>query len=414
MNILNYFSMRRLYWQLLFGLAVIAVLLAGHAFGQEGADKREAWEKALPHIQQAERESLATIDEAVVEINRRFDEAAPKIQPWVVDLLGIWGKVDFVVGSTQNLVNGTAQLFDNLFGTKLGNVAGADRFEKMARTTFTEKVFDPADMEEAIKAAFKTYGEKTEAIAAKLFVAINADVPDAAVPLSSPVLEVNLPRGVIRHIDAALNDATSAAADDFLLTVGKEAIGQVGGNILAGILLTVAGAAGEHAAMSNDPVTAVPAAVTAAVAFGSGIAVSYGLDKLQQWTGHEPVGILAAAIAKRLASGRDAILNGNENTGRNYSLFVLHRLANPNGLARAVCGQAVIDMEARTDLGLKWVLKALYFQRVHYVRTAAWKAIHGQYAPLPSGFFQDLVADQSPDDLVKVARTWLVVKGKKH
>lgn len=205
------------------GLVVLAVILAaGRAHGQEATEKGEAWQKALPHIQQAERESLTAIDEAVADVNRRFDDAAPKIRPWVEDLLGLWGKLDFVVGSTQNFLNGAAGIFDDLLGTKLGKVAGEDRFATMARSSFTEKILDPADMEDAIKAAVKTYDAKLDAISAKLFVAINADVPDADMPSSAPAIAVNLPKGIFRHIDAALKDATDAATGDFLLFVGKE------------------------------------------------------------------------------------------------------------------------------------------------------------------------------------------------
>jgi hypothetical protein len=411
MNLQKYINFRRLWWQLLLGLVVIAIVAAGRTFGQEPTEKREAWEKALPHIQQAERESLAAIDEAVGDVSRQFDQAAPKLRPWVEELLGIWGKLDFVVGSTQNAVNWTAGLLDDVFGTQLGKVAGQDRFEKMARESFAEKVLDPADIKRAIKTAVSGYGVRLDAVAAKLFVEIGADVPDANVNFTFPVMATTLPERITRHIDAAMADAISAAAADFALTAGKELLGQFAGNLLTTTILGGGGAAAGHELVqTGDPVMDVAGV---AVGFVAGMVASYGIDKIQEFVGHDPVGQLAVTLSKRLVTGRDAILLGDANTGRNYSLFALLRHIQPDARSRAACGEAVIAIEGRKDLGLKWVLKAAHFRRARDVRSAVWKAIHGEYAPLPAGLFEDLVPVQPPDQLTKIARAWTVDKGGK-
>ena len=381
----TYFSSRRFCWQMFFGLVVLAVILAaGRAHGQEATEKGEAWQKALPHIQQAERESLTAIDEAVADVNRRFDDAAPKIRPWVEDLLGLWGKLDFVVGSTQNFLNGAAGIFDDLLGTKLGKVAGEDRFATMARSSFTEKILDPADMEDAIKAAVKTYDAKLDAISAKLFVAINADVPDADMPSSAPAIAVNLPKGIFRHIDAALKDATDAATGDFLLFVGKELASQVGGNILAGTLMGGGAAAGHEMVHTGYPATDLAGA---AVGFVAGMVVSYGIDKIQEFAGHDPVGTLAVKVGDRLVVARDAILKGNDNTGRNYSVFVLNRLVHRDTWARAACGQAVLDMQARTDLGLNGCSRLLTSSGCTPCGPPCGRRSTVSQPPYPPGFF---------------------------
>ena len=388
---------------------VILPMIGGQAFAMPSDDKAAAWAKALPRIQRAERESLDAIDEAAGEIRRHFDTAAPKIRPWVVDLLGLWGKLDFIVGGGQKMVNGVSWLVDGVLGTQFGQIAGKDQFEENARKTFAEKVLDPAEVKHAIEAATSRFDARLEAIQAKLYVELEADIDDLDIK-PAPIPAVHLSDAIILHIDAAMNDAIFDAGADFLLTVGKEVAGQF---IQTGLTTAFMGgggaAAGYGAANTGDPLT--DAAITAA-GFVGGFVIGYGLDKLQEFAGHDPVGLLAGKIGKRLVSARDALVEGEENTTKAYPIWISLSLMHPEYQVRSFARQAASAIEPRNALGLRGHLMAARWKRIFAQRTAIWKSIYGEQAMPDAESFQNLLPNQSSQTLINIARTWFEQKGK--
>ena len=287
------------WWQMVFGVAVATVLATGQAFAQPpaeqpAADKQEAWRKAWPILLKAEQDSLGEIDGAIKAVDQRFEEAKNNARSFVTDVLGWGGKGRYVLGGAEQAINGAAGLLDSVFGSKLSKPAGPDSFTVFARERFEHHVFTPEALKREIEAAAAIFSQRAQRIDAQVMVDLQADLPDGDPARITPA--VRMEQTLLAQVDGVIQDAIADATTDFLVTAGKEAVSQVGGGWLTGMLMTGGAAGGMHAAQNQDPWSAT----AILVGVGVGLAVDKALDKVAEAAGHDPVGQLAGKVKARL------------------------------------------------------------------------------------------------------------------
>ena len=283
MNSVRHVRMQRLQ-QMILGLAAIAALATGQAFAQSPADKQAAWTKVGVRVEEAEKTSLAEIDIAVKAIDQRFEEAEKNIRPFVADVLGWGAKARYIASGAEQAINGAAGLLDNVFGSKLSTPAKPDSFAVFARRRFEHHIFAPRNADEitsrfprhslyvsrlekrlawelfrqrskALKQEFEaaaaTYRTRLEELKTKLLIDLEIDLPDGDPARISPAIPME--KTLLAHVDAVIQEAIASATTDFLVTAGKEAVSQVGGGWLTGMLMTGGAAGGMHVAQNQDP-----------------------------------------------------------------------------------------------------------------------------------------------------------------
>lgn len=195
-------------------------------------ERKATWEKAWPRIQQAEQESLAAINTSFLDVDGSFASAANNTPKFVEDILGWNGKWQFTVGMGGQVVNFGASLVDAMFTTKLGQPAGPDSFRAFARKEFATVVYDPDVFKRGIENAYKAYVTKLSAIENGVLVDLQVDLPDSDIRMPR-IRAPKLTDALLAQVDAAVEDIIADSATDFGITVAKEAVSQVGGNIAA-------------------------------------------------------------------------------------------------------------------------------------------------------------------------------------
>ncbi len=372
----------------LLALSAVAAITSGIALGQElkpipanafaPASPVDAWKKAWPRLLAAEKEADVALAEATRDVEASYALAAKNLRPFVEDILGGWGKWEYAAGGAAKALNVVAAAVDGALGSKLSTPDAPDRFTRFAREAFVSRVFDPAVFKRGIEGAVGTYVARLQAIESKLLVDLEADMPDGAFRIPKvPAPKLSDVMGA--QIDAAVADLIADAGTDFAVWAGKEAMGQVGGSWLTGLVAS-SGMLGAGAAANNDHFSAALFGVSALV----GIGVSQGLDMIGQAAGHDPIGQLVAKLQERLKKAQEAMVAGEDSErSTQYRWFALYRHLHPDAEVRSICVAAADVMESRYFLGLRPLLEAVSKERLCVRRQAAYQAIFGFDAPLP-------------------------------
>jgi hypothetical protein len=352
--------------RLLFGLAALSVL----AFGQARAEPpggAKTWEQAWPRLIEAEDQSKREIDNAIKVIDRRFDEASSHVQAYSEEIMGLFGKLSVFAGGAEDVINGAAGLIDGALGTKLGQVAPADRFGVFARERFTSLVLDPLAFKREIQGVAATYGKRLQAIETRLLMDLEVDAENGWDPRKD-LPAVSFDKPLLAHIDGVCSETVTDASRDLIVEVGK----QVGGGYLTSILFG-AGAAGGMAALTDqDPVTAA----TIGLGFLAAMAVDYVLEKAVEAVGHQPVKQLTDKVKARLDTTRSLLIDGSQDTAKQYRELTFYRFGHPDSLIRTMCARAMDALDEKAGVGLRSRLLSLHWQRSFARRAMLYAACH--------------------------------------
>jgi hypothetical protein len=404
-------------------LAVLALLIVPLTLGQAVADepvavqtdpvqtvagtpasKQAAWEKALPRLIQAEKESAAEIVAAIKDIDNHFDDSRTAARPFVDEVLGWGGNWQFVVGSAEQTKNLFTGFMDSVLGTTLRGPAGPDSFTLFVRERFLKTVFDPDACKRAVEAAAKRYATGLQSVEAKLLVDLEADLPDSFTQFSQSIPVVKLTDAMLGHIDRAVADAVKDAGTDFAVNVSKAVICEVGSNLGAGAIVAATLAASHHVVTSGDPTIAL---ATLVVGVPVGMLIDYGVTTVMEAAGHDPAGKLAEKVASRLKVARNALVVGEDaEQNQRYVLLYFYYLGHPDRDVRADCGKAVARLTQKGSLGLLPRLETLHVNRNCFRRAIIYRLIFGADAPIPEALYLDTQQASVTDNVLKWAREY--------
>jgi hypothetical protein len=358
-------------------IAVVVTMLAiaSPAMAQE---KPKVWEKAWIRLNEADSESLNAIKGSIADVEGSFALAASNTPVFVEHILGWDGKWQFAVGMSGQVVNFGAGMMDAIFSTNLGQPAGPDSFRGFARKEFVSVVCDPDVFKLGIENAAKAYVSKLASIENRLLVDMKLDIPDADIRM--PRLPVpKLTDALLAQVDAAVDDIIADAATDFGITMAKELVSQVGGNIAAGAVLSSSFFASHG--LSNDPFSAT----VMGTGLVAGLGVSWAVDKVVEAMGHDPTGTLARKLVDRLKRARGNVIEGEDRIlSSRYAWLTLFRFAHPDAEVRSLSGSAAARMENDAFLGLQPLLTTVHAERLCARRRMIYHAIFGNDTPEPA------------------------------
>jgi hypothetical protein len=171
---------------------------------------------------------------------------------------------------------------------------------KFLEQKFSERLFSPEQLENAVEAAVGAYLKHLEDVDSQLLVRLQADLSD----LPTEKLPQGIDRAAIRRlVDEALKEAKKAAEIDFGGMVGREIASLVAGEVLAAAAVELGTSTGILGA----------GAASGTVTFGAGLVVGIIADYAVSWAYEkmfDPIGELSKRVNAQLDQLEQMILVG--------------------------------------------------------------------------------------------------------
>lgn len=236
----------------------------------------EAFRKAEPHIQTADRQSLDGIPAAVAVVDDFFNAAKSRTRAFAGDALGLYSKFAWVRGT----------------------------HDEYLAARFREHVFAPEDIDSTITKAVASYLDDLEGIENQMLVNIRLDI-------------ANLPSGsaIGRMSVAEFRDSFRRMTRDISSRTGWDIGGDIGREIAAQIAGQVLARAAARLGVSGGILAT--GAASSWFTFGAGIAVAIVIDlmvsTIWDWV-EDPRGHLSDEMNRKLDEIRTMIVDGDEET----------------------------------------------------------------------------------------------------
>lgn len=333
---------------------LLAALIVVPANSQSVNDRSKRLEALAPKLRKSETDSLAAVDQRVKAVRDLFDVAKRKTNGFAQEVVGIEGKLRFVGNGLQQAAGAVQDGVNQLLGNPAATMPAPDDFAEFVRGAFERGVLDSDQLKRDITSEATGYSSRLKEIESRLLIDVKADLDDKQLEFGR-LPELNLSAPILDNVSAVVAQAEQAATADFLVLLGKEAVSDVGGKLLAGAAMTLASSAG----MGNQGGDLQQMLVGIAGA----LVADHLVDRAVDAAGYNPVAIIATRVDSRLDQTRDRIVDGNAKINDVYIHLLFGSLDHPNERVRSACRNAVSVMERKAPLGFRTVLLGLHHRR---------------------------------------------------
>jgi hypothetical protein len=183
-------------------------------------------------------------------------------------------------------------------------------------------------------------------------------------------------------------EVTRGASADLGLFVGSLVAAEVTEQLVMRLGRAVATRLGVSAGILGAGATG--GAASAGITIGLAIVIDMGVERVLRLTGSDATSKVAARVEESLDGLRDLILDGDATAVAAYHKIRARRETFPSAEGRRKIATALVEMEAKGDLGLRRMLFQLHYERARLREAALRKLI------LDGG-----VADESPAAIAK-------------
>jgi hypothetical protein len=243
--------------------------------------KRKSPEEILkPHLAWAEQESRKALSEPIRKINAFFANSKRNTRGFAEVSLG-WGSKWRLMADHVPFTSGA-------------------RHEAFIRTKFEEYVFEPAQLEAAMKEAVSSYLKQIESIEGQMLVRVRTDMAD--LPESAPIAKLDAEQIQAAYQDA-LTQVLKTTHSNMRADIATELVSLITGEVLTQVAVRLgvsAGILGTGAATSWATV-------------GIGLVVGLIVDQIVSWVWESyanPKGNLAEALDRKLDDINHMIVEG--------------------------------------------------------------------------------------------------------
>jgi hypothetical protein len=260
-------------------VGVLAAVILGHAIIKGSASKPEAnrprspEDLAKPHLSKAEQECERVIDEHLKTLDGFFTESKKNTRGFAQDALG-WG-------SKRRLIQDAIP-----FGNQ-------DKHKEFLRNKFEERIFQSAQLEDAVKQVVKSYLAHVRSIESKMLVDLRTDAGDFP---SAYLLTQLDDKRLQEKYDLALAKVQEDIASGIVTIITGEVLTQVA--IRLGVRAGIVGVG----------------VASGTVTFGIGLVVGLIVDQIVTfiWDWYsDPKGDLAVEINKKLDEMNRLLVDGS-------------------------------------------------------------------------------------------------------
>lgn len=233
----------------------------------------EARKRARPHIEKADVESLAHVDDSLRSLEGFFDEAKGNAKAFAADVLGWYSKYKLIRG----------------------------QHEKFLAETFRRHFFGPEELKQAMTAAADSYVAELDAIENRMLVDIRMDVAD--LPAVAALSSMPVPDVQARYREICGRIGSIAGAD------GAVDLGRMAADTIVFAVLEMIAAR-----MGTSAVIVGAGAASSWWTLGIGLVIGFIVDQIiatvWDWT-YDPRGKLLAMMHEKIDEVRNLVLDGD-------------------------------------------------------------------------------------------------------
>lgn len=273
-----------------------------------------AWERVKPLVVQAERDGGSGLDTRLSAIPAFLKQRQQGTKAFARRILSLEGK--------WNLVK--SKLYDEA------------EYNAWLRSEFNDRIFRGEELQQVVQDVVAAYLADLEAIESQLFVRIRADLANIA--YSAPALQSD--KVFKQEFDRTLVEVAALMDRDLQVTIGREVVSYIAGDIAAVILMRVGANALASMGVSAGILSAGAASTT--VTLGIGLVASIVVDELLDWLlkagGYDAETQVVNRVNQSLDSAGEAIINGE-----NGLRAELMRLNNARARLRAATLERLVN-----------------------------------------------------------------------
>ncbi len=278
------------------GLAVVAV---GYQFLPHYDPVRlQAWNKVQPHIQQTDEATAKEVNTSTQQVKQFFAERKQLSRRFASDVLSLSGKWAYVKGYFSE-----------------------GSHEKYIEECFERNIFSPGDLKALIESAVSRYVSEISGKENQLLVAIRADLAESELAGPEYLPALGSEADFRREYNAMLEKVIPVLTKDLGMTVSREVVSFVGGEIAAQLLVEIGVSLATELGISGGVLGA--GAYSGAMTFGVGLVAGILVDMTIDWVirqaGYDPEGEIAAKVNESLDRLERLILEGDKKTNEEYS-----------------------------------------------------------------------------------------------
>lgn len=307
--------------------------------------RRHAWDRISRHLAPADAAGSAAVDKSLESINQFFADRKPGVRSFAKSILSMRGKGEFVRGKLPR--------------------AEAEHHLKFLDREFSEHVFEPKELRQAIELAINDYLKTLSAIENKLLVQCQTDIRSL-----DPAAHELLPFAVDEAAFAGeyqklLDQVVAEVSRDVRLGTAREVVSLVSGEIAAVVAVRVGAAVATKLGVDAGILGA--GAASSWATFGLGIAAAVVVDVALDWVmkvaGHDPVTAIAEKLEGTLDHIQTLLVDGDPEAHEDYRKLKQLAAEDPDEEVRKKCQRAVRVIERSGSLGLRFELARLHEQR---------------------------------------------------
>ena len=237
---------------------------------------RQARERALPLLAQADQEARQAVDEQIRALDTYFDDAKARTPALAESVLGLASEWRLVADQIP--------------------YAGGGRHEAFLRQEFDRLLFPPEELDRRMQAAVRSYLQAERAVEDRLLVRLRQDIDD--IPAVLPEAGMNLDR-IRAVLDQAMAETMARAQINLKADVAREIVVLGAAEILTRLAIR----------------TALPASLAGSGpwTFGVGLAAAVAADQAMAWTWDrwaDPRGQLVEVLKMRLDELQRRVVDG--------------------------------------------------------------------------------------------------------
>jgi hypothetical protein len=242
---------------------------------------------------------------------------------------------------------------------------------------FREHVFAPEDLSAVVKSSIGDYVRDIQGIENKLLVTCRTELteldPLVDVAISglddSQAFADSYEKLLVRLVP----EVTRGASADLGLFVGSLVAAEITEQMVMRLGRTIATRLGVSAGVLGAGATG--GAASAGITIGLAIVIDMGIERVLRLTGSDATSKVTARVEESLDALRDLILDGDATAVAAYHKIRARRETFPSAEGRKRIAAALVELEAKGDLGLRRMLFQLHYERARLREAALRKLI---------------------------------------
>jgi hypothetical protein len=283
-------------------LCVVSGLTAGtvayHSVPHYDPVRLEAWNKVTPRLRQTDAETRMAVNPSTVQVKQFFAERKKYARDFATEALSLSGKWEYVKG-----------------------IVSDGSHERYLGECFERNIFRSEELRALIESAVSRYVSEIQGQENQLLVAIRADLEGSELTGPKYLPALGSEADFRREYEAMLERVIPILTKDMGISVGREVVSWVGGEIATKVLVEIGASLATKLGISGGILGAgaYSGVATFGVTLVAAILVDMALDFVIRQAGYDPEGAIAAKVIDSLDQLERLILDGDTKTKERYA-----------------------------------------------------------------------------------------------